>query len=419
MKDFPMFKKIGISLLLAVVLVVSGINLQTGQMMQVQACRTITECREQAQERRANIAELTEEAGGVSDDVVALQAEIDKLQAEIDDLELRTTTFESQLTIIQMEMRQLYYYIDHAVVAIDETNEQIDEVSELIGRRMRATQRFNNTNTMLSQLSGANDLTEFVNVIRQAQRAVMTDSELMEELTTLMNENRDRYNLLQDNVALLEERTGDFRALQTELEEQQEMLEVSRNKILESQQQLQDHLDTLYNDLAGEESMLAAIEMAEWIITNTPPPAVVTPPESPDASGLAHPMPGARVISNFGQRWGTHHAGLDLVMWGGDNRAPILASASGVVIIAGWHNSMGNWIVISHNINGARVDTVYAHLRYTPPVAVGDIVAQGQVIGTKGSTGHSYGPHLHFEVHPGGFGWSARRGVCPRDWINF
>ena len=417
--DLPMFKKIGSALLLAVVLVVSGINLQTGQMTQVQACRTIPECRKQAQERRDNIAELTEEAGGVSDDVAALQAEIDKFQAEIDDLELQSTMIESQLAIIQIEVRQLSDYIDSTIATIDETNEQINELSELIARRMRATQRFNNTNTMLSQLSGASDLTEFINVIRQAQRAVMTDSELMEELTTLMNENRERYNLLQDNVALLEERSGDFRALQTEFEEQQKILEESRTEIMESQQQLQDQLDALYNDLAGEESMLAAIEMAEWILTNTPPPAVVTPPESPDASGLAHPMPGARVISEFGQRWGAHHAGLDLVMWGGSDRAPILAAASGVVIIAGWHNSMGNWVVISHNINGARVDTVYAHLRYTPPVAVGEIVTQGQEIGIKGSTGHSYGPHLHFEVHPGGFGWSARRGVCPRGWINF
>jgi len=414
-----MFKKITVALLLAIVLVVSGFNLQTGTITQVQACRTLAECRAQAQERRENIAELAEEAGGLSDDVAELQAEIDKFQAEIDDLTLLIASVETQMAIIQIEIRQLSDYIDYAIVAIDETNERIDELSEVIARRMRATQRFNNTNTMLSQLSGAGDLTEFLNIIRQAQRAVMTDAELMEELTTLMDENRDRYNLLQDNVALLEERAEEFRALEAEFEEQQEILEESRNEILQSQQQLQDQLDALYNDLAGEQAILDAIYMAEWILQNAPPPAVVTPPESPGASGLAHPMPGARVISEFGPRWGTHHAGVDLVMWGGNNRAPILASASGVVTISGWHNSMGNWVVIAHNINGARVDTVYAHLRYSPPVEVGDIVTQGQVIGTKGSTGHSYGSHLHFEVHPGGFGWSNRRGVCPRGWVNF
>ena len=78
---------------------------------------------------------------------------------------------------------------------------------------------------------------------------------------------------------------------------------------------------------------------------------------------------------------------------------------------------MGWYVVISHNINGQRVDTLYGHLRYQPPVSAGDVVTQGQRIGTKGSTGFSTGPHLHFEVHPGGFSWNA--GVNPREWINF
>ena len=142
----------------------------------------------------------------------------------------------------------------------------------------------------------------------------------------------------------------------------------------------------------------------------------------PNIYGLAHPMPNAVVTSEFGPRWGTHHAGIDLVV-NGNARANILAAASGVVTLSGWHDSMGNWVIISHNINGQRVDTVYAHLRYSPPVRVGQVVLQGDVIGVKGNTGHSFGAHLHFEVHPGGWhpdthSWQ-NRGVNPRDWIDF
>ena len=413
-----MFKKLGIAFILSFVLVVSGFNLQTGTTTQVEACRTIAECREQAQERRNNIADITEQAGELGEDIAELQVEIDVFQTEIDELSLRVTTLTNQIAVIRIEMRELEVEIAETMVEIDETNEQIDELSELVARRMRATQRLNNTNTMLTQLSGADSLTEFVNVIRQAQRAVMTDAELMEKLTALMDENRERYEGLQAKVTLLEERAEEFHELQSELELEQEALEASQAELLESQQQLQDQLDQLYTDRANEESMLSAIQAAEWVLANTPPPRVATPPESPESSGLAHPMPGSVVISEFGPRWGAHHAGVDLIVRGGSGRAPILASASGVVTIAGWHNSMGNWVVISHNINGQRVDTVYAHLS-SMSVSVHDIVTQGQQIGVEGNTGHSFGNHLHFEVHPGGFSWAGRRGVCPRGWINF
>lgn len=46
--------------------------------------------------------------------------------------------------------------------------------------------------------------------------------------------------------------------------------------------------------------------------------------------------------------------------------------------------------------------TLYAHLNGFA-VGDGEVVQQGQVIGYIGSTGRSTGPHLHFEVHKGGW----------------
>ena len=114
---------------------------------------------------------------------------------------------------------------------------------------------------------------------------------------------------------------------------------------------------------------------------------------TPSASGLIWPVSGP-VVSPFGMRWGRLHAGIDIGVGYG---APILASASGTVIFAGWMGGYGNFVIVDH---GGGLSTGYAH---QSSIAVGGgSVAQGQVLGYVGCTGHCYGPHLHFEVRVNG-----------------
>jgi murein DD-endopeptidase MepM/ murein hydrolase activator NlpD len=74
---------------------------------------------------------------------------------------------------------------------------------------------------------------------------------------------------------------------------------------------------------------------------------------------------------------------------------PITAADRGVVLRAGWNNQgYGQFVIIDHQIDYV---TLYAHLDRVL-VKEGEIVGQGQVLGTVGSTGNSTGPHLHFEI---------------------
>ncbi len=76
---------------------------------------------------------------------------------------------------------------------------------------------------------------------------------------------------------------------------------------------------------------------------------------------------------------------------------PVMASASGDVIISkssGWNGGYGQYIVIQH---GNNTQTLYGHLSRNI-VSEGAHVVQGQVIGYMGSTGNSTGPHVHFEI---------------------
>ena len=73
----------------------------------------------------------------------------------------------------------------------------------------------------------------------------------------------------------------------------------------------------------------------------------------------------------------------------------VTAADRGVVVRAGWNDQgYGLFVVIDHNIDYV---TLYSHLSEVF-VSEGEVVAQGQVIGTVGSTGNSTGPHLHFEI---------------------
>ncbi len=102
-----------------------------------------------------------------------------------------------------------------------------------------------------------------------------------------------------------------------------------------------------------------------------------------------------RPINGGRKTQGLHgHNGID---FGAPSGTPVIAAASGRVIVArigGYNGGYGNMIVINHD---GGIQTIYAHLR-TVNVVSGQTVSQGQVIGQVGNTGRSTGPHLHFEV---------------------
>ena len=114
-------------------------------------------------------------------------------------------------------------------------------------------------------------------------------------------------------------------------------------------------------------------------------------------NGYIWPARGA-LTSKYGFRWGRMHRGIDIAAPVG---TPIFAAAPGVVIKSGWNKGgYGNLVDIQH-ADGSL--TRYAH-NYRLLVRPGQFVDQGQQISLMGSTGRSTGPHLHFEVHPGGKG---------------
>jgi murein DD-endopeptidase MepM/ murein hydrolase activator NlpD len=126
------------------------------------------------------------------------------------------------------------------------------------------------------------------------------------------------------------------------------------------------------------------------------PPAVSIRPGSPtvllsQSGNWFWPLQG-RLTSPF-SAW--HPMGIDIGIASG---TPIVATQGGIVQFVGgnpWY-SYGLHVIIDH---GNGYESTYAHMReFAAGITQGSVVKQGGTIGYSGNTGHSTGPHLHFEI---------------------
>ncbi|MDM5361236.1 murein hydrolase activator EnvC [Peribacillus sp. RS7] len=137
--------------------------------------------------------------------------------------------------------------------------------------------------------------------------------------------------------------------------------------------------------------------------------------QAPAVSSGTFTRPSAGYVSStMGERWNKQHAGIDIAASG---TVPVVAAADGVVSRSYFSSTYGNVVFVTHSISGQQWTTVYAHLS-SRQAGEGSVVAKGQQIGIMGNTGHSYGQHLHFELHKGAWNYSKSNAVNPLNYIN-
>jgi murein DD-endopeptidase MepM/ murein hydrolase activator NlpD len=144
-------------------------------------------------------------------------------------------------------------------------------------------------------------------------------------------------------------------------------------------------------------------------------PSIVAPPiDVPLVAGDWVPPVPKIAIGGFRTVARPEHDGVDLSH---PRHTPIRTIADGTVVtvrcnastpscdVDGSPTTSGcGWYVEVRHVND--IVSRYCHMVRQPEVAVGDVVTKGQVIGFVGTSGHSSGPHLHFEVH---LGYPAKR----------
>lgn len=152
-------------------------------------------------------------------------------------------------------------------------------------------------------------------------------------------------------------------------------------------------------------TIMATVALTGWSAAQDSDPSRCAP-DPLSALRLHWPVRGP-INSGFGARRslggrGDVHTGVDI---GARAGTPVRAPARGIVAFVGWQNGYGRTIVLEH---GHRVQSLYGHLSKFV-VKRGQRVEQGTIIGLTGNSGHSSGPHLHYEVRVN------ERPINPRD----
>lgn len=264
--------------------------------------------------------------------------------------------------------------------------------------RLREIYRTKDDDPLLGLLRGGS-LSELAGAASGIERATDRDRDMIGSVARYRNLTRDsaaRIAVLQESAAAAEERAGrraaDARAAAHDLDVERRVLRRTkrvRARMLATIEVDRDHIEHDTGRLR-DQSFALAKRIAEIQGVPYAEPSDITP----SAAGFTWPTSG-RITSGFGPRWGRMHQGLDI---GAPTGRPITAAMSGKVIVAGYSGGYGNLVVIDH---GGGLSTAYAH-QSRIAVGVGDPVTQGGLVGHVGSTGHSTGPHLHFEVRVNG-----------------
>ncbi|MBR3640903.1 MAG: peptidoglycan DD-metalloendopeptidase family protein [Oscillibacter sp.] len=352
------------------------------------------------------------------------QADIDALKGDASELDRQQSQIKSKIKALENDKSQavkkknlLDDQIANTAQRITNVEAQIADYTELIAqaeldladaeereaaqyalfcKRVRAMEE-QGTVSYLAILFRATSFSDLLGRLDVVHEIMDADNRIMESLRTLQAEISERKAGLEANKAASEAAKSELTAQKAELARQRDEANALVSEIKSNEAEYQSQLKELeaerariQNQIADLTKKLADQMAAEGKSFNSNPGGYIWPV---DSRYITSTMGGRASPGGIGS---TNHKGTDIGRVG--YTSPVYASKAGTVIISEKSSSYGNYVVIAH---GTGNTTLYAHLS-SRSVKVGDYVKQGQTIGITGSTGHSTGPHLHFEVKENG-----------------
>jgi murein DD-endopeptidase MepM/ murein hydrolase activator NlpD len=345
---------------------------------------------------RDQIVAARHKEGVLTGDIQAASAEISSLQGDIGALNTRIAELEQRLAVHRARLARLQDRFEEQTRELERLKREFATAQRILETRLVQLYQEGDVGSfeVLLQVQNLGDLIDQIEYFDSVGRQDQAISNQIRTLKTEMRIAREKTRATKREVAeataLLAEETAEQVAARAELVARQEALAAARASERTMLAGIRTDREAAEENL--EEMQAASAALAEKIRAAQASSAAASSGSGVSASGFIWPVNGV-VTSGFGVRWGSMHEGIDISAPCG---TPIRAAASGTVIYAGWMDGYGNLTVVDH---GNGLATAYAH--QSAIYATGG-VSQGQSIGAVGTTGHSTGCHLHFEVRVNG-----------------
>jgi len=416
---------------------------------------------EEVNEVQDQLKEVEEQQQAIEAQIEENQMEESEIIEKIEEIEMKIIEGETEIESIESNITQVLEDIKITEQELADAKMNVEDKNELLGIRVATMYRKGNI-SYIEILLGSKDFSELLSNMDMIRKIADHDVQLIEEL-------EGQVALVAEKQEVLETQKEELLVYQQDVENRVETLQVSRGTQKLLRQEIQSTIAGMEQELAereeesqflegeiqriekeiqerieaerraaeerarqeAEEARLEAERKAKEEAERAEAEKAADEEDVEEAvedeseedneesvviptGNRSWPVPGYhRISSAYGYR--THpifgdwrpHWGIDIPAPMG---TPIVASLPGEVILTAYGPSYGNYVVIYH---GDGLSTLYAH-NSSNHVEAGDLVEQGQVIASIGSTGNSTGPHIHFEVRVNG----DPKILNPYQWLN-
>lgn len=362
------------------------------------------------EEAQSNLKEVQAQKSEAVKQVEAISSKIDTYENQIEELENKITDLNTKISSAEKEIK--------------EKEASYNQNEKLLQERLVAAYEAGDTSYLDVMLSSEN-LTDLISNYYLVSELATYDAELLEKIQKEKEEIQKTKESLETNKKSVTTTKTEKEKVSTQLQQSKKEKAASVEKLSKDEKEIQAEIDELKsaNVQIAKDIKKAQEEYAKQIAAlNNNKNNNSNNNNNANSSGgnytgggngtLQRPVKSGSITATMYYSNGSYHGALD---YGIPVGTPIYAAATGVVIkTANLTSSYGTYVVLQH-ANG--LQTWYAHgTSGSILVSPGQTVSRGQQIMSSGNSGHSFGPHLHFEVRVAPYNYNTCR-VDPRNYM--